>query len=312
MAQNNDSSTHLVIQRDDTARTHSNRWRLAAATLKLWPDQPPQASTYHHGWVHRGNERLLRRLICEHRPRVIVELGSWLGLCTTLLLEASEAYGAAAVFAVDRWDGRWLLEQQPAQYERDEEAYSLLTHGDGGGDGAALPLFETFLANMWEHRTRLFPLRMDTLEGIEAVRALGAPVDLVYIDADHSKAAVLGDVRAAAAAFPQALLVGDDWQWPEVRAAIEEHAAECSCRVEAHANENWWRLVPCQSVQPGQAASASIHACSEGAGEAARQPSSEHRMASADAEGVERVIQFERAGVFSQGARLDEIEGGKH
>ena len=42
-----------------------------------------------HGWVHAGNERLLRRLLRDRAPRVAVELGSWLGLCATMLLEVS-------------------------------------------------------------------------------------------------------------------------------------------------------------------------------------------------------------------------------
>ncbi len=217
----------------------SSSWRLAAARLRPWPDDPPHGvHAYHHGWVHRGNERLLRRLIATHRPRVIVELGSWLGLCTTLLLEASEAHGAPAVFAIDRWDPQWLLEHQLGQYERDAEALAMLR---GDGDSAApLPLFETFLVNMWAHRTRLFPVRMSTLDGLEAVRALGAPVGLVYVDADHSAPAVLADLRAARKCFPRAVLCGDDWQWPTVRAAVRQYAAESGGGAHAHPEENWF------------------------------------------------------------------------
>ena len=38
-----------------------------------------------------------------------------------------------------------------------------------GVDEAPLPLYETFLANMWPWRHRLFPLRMDTSTGLQAV-----------------------------------------------------------------------------------------------------------------------------------------------
>ena len=69
---------------------------------------------------------------------------------------------------------------------------------------------------MWDWRTRLFPLRMDTRAGLKMVAELHAPVDLIYIDADHTHAGALGDLRAVTELFPEALLSGDDWQWPGV------------------------------------------------------------------------------------------------
>ena len=48
-----------------------------------------------------------------------------LGLCTQLLLEASEAY-RGTVFAIDRWDAAYLLEHQYDQYARDPEALGML------------------------------------------------------------------------------------------------------------------------------------------------------------------------------------------
>lgn len=224
-------------------------WRLGAARLRLWPEEPPaRVRQYHHGWVHTGNERMLRRLIATRRPRVIVELGSWLGLCTTLLLEETVGGGThgggggqgAAVFAIDRWDPAFLLTAQADQYAADEEALRILH-----ADGLDVPLYETFLVNMWAWRRRLFPLRMDTRAGLETIAAIHAPVDFIYIDADHTNDGCLADLRAARRLFPTAMLCGDDWQWSGVRAAVEHFAADdCGGRVivRSCANENWWWL----------------------------------------------------------------------
>lgn len=271
----------------------SRSWRLAAAALRLWPEEPPPGvAAYHHGWVHAGNERMLRRLIGEIQPRVVLELGSWLGLCTSLLLEATRGYGGS-VFAVDRWDGAYLLETQRAQYERDVEALTLLGAApraaggeeggvEGGGlSGAAsagdpaiatggLPLFETFVVNMWEERTRLFPLRMDTCDGIEAIRALGAPVELVYVDADHSRDAVSRELAALEAAFPAALVCGDDWQWPEVREAVEAHvqARAGMLQLHSHPAENWWWLQSLRTSAQGAEAEGQATGTATGLGTA--------------------------------------------
>ena len=262
-------------------------WRLAAARLRLWPESPPaRVRPYHHGWVHVGNERMLRMLLRKLRPRVIIELGSWLGLCTTLLLEETAAEDdqvrespqesaegprhadlacrsadgssgisgvgvggrgrvGACVFAIDRWDPGFLLATQLEQYVDDEEALAILRGGSlQGVDEAPLPLYETFLANMWPWRHRLFPLRMDTSTGLQAVAEMRAPVDLIYIDADHTHDGALADLRCAARCFPKALIAGDDWQWAGVRGAVTQHVAESDgrLRVHAHPKENWWWL----------------------------------------------------------------------
>ena len=218
-------------------------WRIAAARLHLWPQTPPSVPAYSHGWVHRGNERMLGRLVSQHRPRVSVELGSWLGMCTSLLLDLTEHY-SGSVFAIDRWDAEWLTREQADQYARDTEALGMLKAG--------WPLYETFLVNLWERRSRLFPLRMDTLEGLRAIHDLGVPVDLIYVDANHEREAVLQDIQAAARMFPNAIICGDDWQWSGVRSAVRSHAQDCSLEVEAHARENWWRLATARvDVQRG-------------------------------------------------------------
>jgi hypothetical protein len=100
----------------------------------------------------------------------------------------------------------------------------------------------TFLANMWDYRTRLFPLRMTSLEGLAAIERLGAQPDLIYVDADHSADAVTHDLAACTRLFPGALLVGDDWQWPSVQEAVRCHASTHGLVVHAHAHENWWWL----------------------------------------------------------------------
>ena len=231
----------IMVPLAAAAPASGTTWRLAAAKLHLWPEEMPAVRPYHHGWVHMGNERMLRTLIQQRRPRVIVELGSWLGLCTTLLLEESSdgQGGGAAVFAVDRWDAQFLLAHQLEQYANDDEALSVL-RGDGGLD---VPLYDTFVKNCWAWRHRLFPMRMSTLEGLDAVAALNVPVDLVYIDADHTREGCLADLRAAFARFPAALMCGDDWQWPGVRAAVEQFVAEergGRAALRCCDKENWW------------------------------------------------------------------------
>lgn len=199
-----------------------------------------------HGWVHAGNERLLRRLLRDRAPRVAVELGSWLGLCSSLLLEADPEL---TLFCVDTWDEALLLGPQHVQYAADAGALDILRSG--------VSLHDTFLRNMWRFRRRCFPLRMRSLDGLAAIHALGVQVDLVYVDADHAEASVLAELRALRRLFPTATVCGDDWQWLGVRRAVVAFAAEAGVEVASHPKENWWLLQPLRLLEPRARAAAS-------------------------------------------------------
>ncbi len=66
--------------------------------------------------------------------------------------------------------------------------------------------------------------------------------DLCYIDADHHYEAAKKDIRNCLTLFPKAIIVGDDYNYPSVKQAVDEIASEfhlqvTSCfgtRVQAH------------------------------------------------------------------------------
>jgi hypothetical protein len=181
---------------------------------------------------------VLQRLIREYAPELIIEVGCWLGLSTALLCEESEE-SEADVFAIDRWDASFLQTELTEQYARDDEAVDILR---------TTPLLETWQRNLWPHRRRLFPLKMDSVDGLREVARIGAGHGrrtLIYIDGDHRFAAVLADLRACARHFPEAVVVGDDYQWPEVRQAVEEHAREVGgLELRSDPRQNWFTLSP--------------------------------------------------------------------
>lgn len=74
-------------------------WRIRASRAFPWPSSLPAVPPRMHGWLHVGNERLLLRLLRDYKPRIVAELGCWLGLTTRLL--ATNAKGAS-IFALDR------------------------------------------------------------------------------------------------------------------------------------------------------------------------------------------------------------------
>ena len=64
--------------------------------------------------------------------------------------------------------------------------------------------------------------------------------ELVYIDADHRYDSVVADLATAAELFPRATIVGDDWNWESVRAAVEAVARAQKLNVEVLGSA--WRI----------------------------------------------------------------------
>jgi hypothetical protein len=164
----------------------------------------------------------------------VIEIGSWVGGGSTryigsVLKRYNRLSGAtqnqkATLYAVDTWLGS--LEHQPGQ-----SAY----------DPILPQLYEQFLSNMihWRLTDVVVPCRMTSLE---AARTLDVHPDLIYIDGDHSTAAVYADLNAW---YPvvkgHGILCGDDWLWDSVRAAVEKFAAENNLHL--YSAGNFWRLI---------------------------------------------------------------------
>ncbi|MGO8745687.1 MAG: class I SAM-dependent methyltransferase [Thermoguttaceae bacterium] len=184
-----------------------------------WPSLPPQTpANKEHGWLLDSTREMLAASLSA-QPRVIVELGSWLGLSTRFIADCAPC---GTVIAIDHWKGG------PDHQDR-EEYRAMLPH-----------LYETFLASCWEYRGRIIPVRASTIEGLREVAGYGVRPDLIYLDADHTYDAVKRDLEEALALFPSARIVGDDWTWQSVREAVTAVCAERGLTVIGSGNA--WQI----------------------------------------------------------------------
>jgi hypothetical protein len=184
-----------------------------------WPATKPEVAspTEHAGWLGEGTDQALLSALSD-RTQVVVELGAWLGTSTRFLAEKAPN---ATVISVDHWQG------SPEHRARPEYRSMLPT------------LYETFLALCWQHKDRVIPLRMSTLEGLRTVARFGIEPDLVYVDAEHSYEAVTSELELASELFPRARLVGDDFDWRGVRDAAQNFARRTGQHVERFGTRGW-------------------------------------------------------------------------
>lgn len=69
----------------------------------------------------------------------------------------------------------------------------------------------------------------------------GLQPDLVNIDGDHRFESVLADLQSALDLFPQATIVGDNWDWESVRTAVQTVAKDRGLKCQSHGAG--WRIV---------------------------------------------------------------------
>lgn len=194
--------------------------------LPSFPSKKPKVEPDPHGWFRKSNEWVLGNEL-DLTTDCVIELGSWLGKSTRFIAENAPN---AKIYAIDHWKG------SPEHHEphRVDVKDKLPT------------LYETFLVNCWEYKDQIVPLKMDTKKGLLKCYEKGLKPSLVYIDAGHDYESVLQDVQASHGYFPNAVLVGDDWERPGVHRAVIAFAYEQARDMVLGVYQNTWWL-KCQN-----------------------------------------------------------------
>lgn len=170
--------------------------------MRLTLAAPETAPVTTPGWFNHGDQILA--LVEQHKPRVCVELGAWLG-ASAIPVARSIRRWSGSLTCVDTWSGT-------------------MTHVDGP------PMM------VWSFARQLFEagvagnVRMIAAPTVEAARWWREPIDYLYVDADHSYEAVLADLHAwVPHVRVGGLIVGDDYghrQLPGVKPAWDEFTAQ--------------------------------------------------------------------------------------
>jgi predicted O-methyltransferase YrrM len=160
------------------------------------------------GWFHHGDKIL--ELIEQHRPKVCVELGTWLGASAIPVARSIRRWGGTLT-CVDTWAG-----------ELNEDGGSITTQGPIMLGSCARAMVEAGVSA----NVRLVPATTAAV-----ARTWSEPIDFLYIDADHSEAGVMADLEAWVPHVRLGgLIVGDDYgnlSFPGVKRAWDAFEMEC-------------------------------------------------------------------------------------
>lgn len=185
-----------------------------------WPTQQPDVGKFpDRDWLFPSTQELLARSV-TNETRLIVEIGSWTGRSTRFLADRAPR---ATVIAIDHWDGS-------PEHRVDQELVQYLPK-----------LYDAFLRECWEYRDRIIPLRASSIEGLKRVAEAGLVPELLYLDADHQFDSISADLTTALDLFPDATIVGDDWDWSDVQRAVERVCRERSILFDVLGTA--WRVI---------------------------------------------------------------------
>ena len=171
-----------------------------------WPDNIPCERKPCDYWLWDDVREGLDKLV-NGSTRCYCELGSWCGASARYVAERAKH---ATIWCIDTWDGRGL-EQHPD----------------------ADKCLQLFQANLWPYRDRVFMIQARTTDGVLEVCQVP---DVIYIDAEHTQAAVSADLAACQMLWPTAIICGDDYNVAGVQQALSHY------KIEIGRCSMFWRL----------------------------------------------------------------------
>lgn len=184
---------------------------------------------------HRTLGKLIGRHVARHGKEFVgVELGVFRGDLSVALLAA---FTQLHLHLVDTWSA-------PAS----GSAYLL------SGDGAASLSHDEHMNNKMETLTRVEPYRNRITiwhcTSHEAAQAMNREsVDVIFIDAEHTKDAVLADIRDWWPRMKRGgLVAGHDYghrRFPGVKEAVDEFTQRNKLELGVGNGKVWWCFKPC-------------------------------------------------------------------
>lgn len=211
----------------------------------LWDISPYENFDYHRwgdasttGW--HGDSAYFGKLVEEARPKCIIEVGSWLGESAINMARAVKLLGLACeIVCVDTWLG-------PVEFYIDRhtmpDPYNTLSFVNG------YPwLYYQFLANVCYAGLQdiITPFPMTSVGAAKFFWHHKVEADLIYIDGDHERKAVIDDLRLYHALLKDesSIIFGDDYDADGINAAVKWFARARGVDMTIEENENtFWRL----------------------------------------------------------------------
>lgn len=194
-------------------------------------DFQPKDDTKLWGW--NGDRPIFPTLVNDIKPKLVIEVGSWMGLSAVNLATSLKQQGLtnSSLVCIDTWLGS-------EEHWRDPELRKHMELENG------FPTFyKRFMTNIVkaECESMVVPLPMPSQIAAKYLKAYSLKADLIYIDGSHEQKDVYDDLTAYWDLLaPGGAIFGDDWTWDSVSNAVKAFCAGEG--VPYHVHEINWIL----------------------------------------------------------------------
>ena len=156
------------------------------------------------GWCSLEKATALAAIIVALRPKVVVELGVWMGGSAIPMAIALRAVGTGQLIAIDAWSTEASVSGQEAESH-------LKWWGETMGEAGHKCAFETFLQRLKKHG---IPAERCTVRRQRTDHAIvPASIDVLHHDANHGPQVVRDIERWTPSIRIGGLLILDDLDW---------------------------------------------------------------------------------------------------
>jgi hypothetical protein len=193
----------------------------------------------------RGGREIVLEIIREKHISLMLEIGCFLCGSTLQWLRSSDTL---TVIGVDPWDGNWAayIERMALDPVMSRHVWHL-TDKQVQTIVADLRRYGNFcvaMNNVRLYRPRFWPVRRRAPEALAYLHAREIVPELIYIDAGKHR----DDLDTAHKLFPNAVLCGDDWLWPDQTGVLrmQEHVKSFAAEhgFEIRSARQTWLLAP--------------------------------------------------------------------
>lgn len=209
-----------------------------------WPDFPyGEHPPFHLALDSNGDggREIILHQIHENDITLMVEVGCFLGGSALHWLQSKPDL---CLIGVDPWENSWaayveqmaadpVMSRHVAHMPDTEVARIAKLIRDYGN-------FSVTMNNLRLFKDRFIPVRRFSPEALQYLAARHVPLQMIYIDAFKHR----DDLDTAHALFPEAVLCGDDWLWPDetgemvMQKHIKEFAHEHGYEIE-DSRQSW-------------------------------------------------------------------------
>jgi predicted O-methyltransferase YrrM len=171
----------------------------------------PETATLPEGWG--STHPYFKQYIDQLKPKLIVEVGTWLGGSAIHMGHQLHAAGLndSCIICVDTWLGSSEHFLYP-----DGRATLKLVNGRA-------TFYDDFMRNVARHGLQevILPFSITSIAAAEVLRECAYRPDLIYLDGDHTARGFRADLDLYWALLsPGGALIGDDFDWDEVQANV--------------------------------------------------------------------------------------------